>query len=206
VRQAQHMKPELVPEAFRKDVFKNPSKFDEAYNHPAKFQRKTSREFERMKIHQVWEKIKQNNLPSDCWCVKCKWVFEIKRDGVFRACLVACGYSQIPGTDFTDSYSPVVNDVTVRILFIIQLVKGYTSKLMDVETAFLNGDLDCEIYMDCSDGVNSGMDECLKLKKTIYGLVQTAGAFWKKISSVLKEISFEQSLADLCLYSLKSNT
>ena len=55
-------------------------------------------------------------------CVIHKWVFEIKQNGVFRARLVACGYSQIPGQDFGDIYSPVVNDVTVCLLIVMPLI------------------------------------------------------------------------------------
>jgi hypothetical protein len=48
-------------------------------------------------------------------CVKCKWVLKIKRNGVYRARLVACGYSQVPGIDFNEvPYSPVINNVTYR--------------------------------------------------------------------------------------------
>ena len=57
-------------------------------------------------------------IPSNRRCVKSKWVFKIKRDGTFRARIVACGYSQIPGVDFSDNYAPVVNDITFRMLLI----------------------------------------------------------------------------------------
>jgi Reverse transcriptase (RNA-dependent DNA polymerase) len=81
-------------------------------------------------------------------CIKYKWVFDIKRDGTFRARLVACGYSQVPGVDFQESYSPVINDVVFRILIVCQIIWGLTAVLVDVEVAFLNGDLDEIIYME----------------------------------------------------------
>jgi Reverse transcriptase (RNA-dependent DNA polymerase) len=49
-------------------------------------------------------------------CIKFKRVLDIKRDGIFRARLVACGYSQIPGVDFMESFSPVIHDVVFRII------------------------------------------------------------------------------------------
>jgi len=49
-------------------------------------------------------------------------MFKIKHDGIFRACLVACGYSQIPGVDFTEDFAPVMHDVTWQILLVAMLV------------------------------------------------------------------------------------
>jgi hypothetical protein len=59
----------------------------------------------------VWHIVKRNAIPPGCKWVKCKWVLDIKQNGVFRACLVACGYSQTTGVDFQESYSPLINDV-----------------------------------------------------------------------------------------------
>jgi Reverse transcriptase (RNA-dependent DNA polymerase) len=80
-------------------------------------------------------------------CIKCKWVLDIKRDGVFRARLVAFGYSQIPGVDFKESFSPVINDVVFRIILICQIIWKLIAVLADVEVAFLHGYLDETIYI-----------------------------------------------------------
>jgi Reverse transcriptase (RNA-dependent DNA polymerase) len=61
----------------------------------------------------VYKKIEKSELPSNRVCVKNKWIFKIKRNGIFRAQLVACGYSQVPGIDFQESFAPVINDVTL---------------------------------------------------------------------------------------------
>jgi hypothetical protein len=66
-----------------------------------------------MENHKVWKVIKWNEIPKGRQCVKHKWVFKIKRNGVFRARCVACGYSQIPGVDFMESHLPVINDLMV---------------------------------------------------------------------------------------------
>ena len=67
-----------------------------------------------MNKRQVWRKMKRRDMPKGRRCVKCKWVFKEKRNGVFRARLVACGYSQVAGIDFSENYSPVVNDVSYQ--------------------------------------------------------------------------------------------
>ena len=134
--------------------------------------------------------------------MKSRWVLAIKRNGIYRARFVAYGYSQIPGVDFNEiPYSPVINDVTYRLMLIVSLMKRYSNVLIDVVTAFLHGELQDgeEIYMECPLGLESEEGTILILKKTIYGLVQAARAFYKKLSNVLKQIGFEASVADPCL-------
>ena len=75
-------------------------------------------------------------------CMKNKWVFKIKRNGIFCARLVACGYSQISGVDYTANYAPVINDVTWCVLLILMLLKKYDGKIIDIKVAFLYGDLE----------------------------------------------------------------
>jgi Reverse transcriptase (RNA-dependent DNA polymerase) len=68
---------------------------------------------------EAWEVMKKEDIPQNRRTIKCKWIFKIKRNGVFRARLVACGYSQIPGVDFNESFAPVVNDVSFRIMLLL---------------------------------------------------------------------------------------
>jgi hypothetical protein len=83
----------------------------------------------------------------------------VKRNGVFRARLVACGYSQVPGVDFTESFAPVLNDVSLRSMLISKLVWDMTSTVVDIETAFLHGNLDKEIYMDVPMGLSTVVEK-----------------------------------------------
>ena len=85
-----------------------------------------------MENRKVWTKIKQLDKPKDRRCVKCKWVFKVKRNGVFRARLVACGYSQIPGVDFTENYAPVINDVTYSVMLVLAMIMKLDHVLIDV--------------------------------------------------------------------------
>jgi len=100
-----------------------PTTFRQAWDHDNpehrdKWRAAIHKEFTDMTRRNVWRVIDRNSMPNGRRCVKHKWVFKIKRDGRFRARLVACGYSQIPGVDFTDNYSPVIHDVTYRLLLI----------------------------------------------------------------------------------------
>ena len=93
----------------------------------------------------VWRNYKRCDIPQGRKCIKCKWVFDVKRNGIFRPRLVACGYPQIPGLDFTESYAPVIHDVTWRILLIVKILLKLKAKIIDKETAFLHGELEEEI-------------------------------------------------------------
>jgi hypothetical protein len=83
------------------DYLKESETFEDAYYHPNLEERMTwretiSKEFNEMKEKEVYEKICKSELPNGRTCIKNKWVFKIKRNGIFRACLVEYGYSQVP--------------------------------------------------------------------------------------------------------------
>ena len=123
----------------------------------------------------VWRDYKKKNVPDDRKCIKNKWVFDMKQNDIFRAWLVVCGYSQIPGVDFTESYALVINDVTWRILLIMKMILKLKARITDVKTVFLHGELDEEIFMESPEGLGHNKDEdCVKLEKAMYGLVQGA--------------------------------
>ena len=191
-----------------KDVFDVPTKYLDAWNHSCPFQRakwreSITKELTKMNQYKVYKVVKK---PSNRQIIKHKWIFDIKRNGVFRARLVACGYSQVPGIDFTDSFSPVITDACFRLLIVIEMIYKLKSKIIDVEVAFLNGDLEEEIYMTLPSGVTGALDECVLLLKSLYGLVQSARQFFKKLREVLLAIGFTQSQADPCLFSKLSDT
>jgi hypothetical protein len=126
----------------------------------------------------------------------------MKRNGVFRARLVACGYSQVPGLDFTESFAPVLKNVSSRLMLISKLVWDMKSTVVDIETAFLHGYLGKEIYMDVPMGISIGPNKKLLLRKTIYGLVQSAKKFYEILIDVLRVIGFEKSKSDPCLWTM----
>jgi Reverse transcriptase (RNA-dependent DNA polymerase) len=78
----------------------------------------------------------------------------------------------IPGVDFLESHAPAINDVTFRILLVTMLTWNLVRKVIDIETAFLHGNLKETIFMEIPKGMDSNKNECLILKRTIYGLVQ----------------------------------
>ena len=96
--------------------------------------------------------------------------------------MVAKGYSQIAEEDFTENFSPVINDMTIRIILTRMILEGLDAKVVDIDNAFLNGDLDHEIFMKIPEGYKECIqdydkEKALELDKAIYGLVQAARQF-----------------------------
>jgi hypothetical protein len=157
------------------------------------------KEFTKMN-EKVWHKIKREEMQPGRRCFKHKWVFEIKRNGRFRARLVACGYSQIPGVDFEQAYSAVANDVTFRIIIIIMLVWKLSAIIFDVETAFLYGKLDQKIYMECPEGMEHEEDECVQIDRAMYGLAQASHVYYSTYSKIIESFRFKMCPTDPCLF------
>ena len=101
----------------------------------------------------AWRKTDRKKIPNNRRLIGNKWVFKIKRDGTYRARLVALGYSKIPGVDYTDNFAPVVHDVSFRIALARMMVEKLDNLVMDVEASFLYGEIDEEIFMKSPAGM-----------------------------------------------------
>jgi len=158
-----------------------------------------------MERNKVYRKYNKNDLPSGQKPIKCKWVFDIKRNGVFGACLVAKCFSQVPGLDCYLQCSPVVNDVAFRIWLTCVLVRQLQTLAFDVETAFLHGSFwpGKEVYMNYPPLHQT--DECLLLLKTLHCFIQAARHYFNFFFKILIEIGFKQSPADPCLFLFKND-
>ena len=109
--------------------------------------------------------------------------------------------------DFTENYLPVVHDITFRVLLLAMIIYQLKEKIVDVETAFLYGELDEVIYMECPEGmIGVTNQDVLLLKKCIYGLVQAARQYHKKAVEILKNIGFSGGTIDPCLFSRKNKS
>ena len=104
--------------------------------------------------------------------------------------------------DFTESYAPVINDTSWRILIIAMMVMKLEARIVDVETAFLFGDLEEEVYMTCKEVHKE--DEALLLLHAIYGLVQAARQWYLKFVEKLTKIGFGGGCPDPCLFTRRS--
>ncbi|CAD5174224.1 unnamed protein product, partial [Musa acuminata subsp. malaccensis] len=137
-------------------IKRDPLSFSQAIesNDSEKWYDAMKEELKSMVQNDIWDLVE---LPNDCKRVGCKWIFKTKRDSMgnierYKAKLVAKGFSQKEGIDYNETFSPVSKKDSLRI--VIALVAHYDLELhqMDVKTAFLNGDLDKEIYMEQPEG------------------------------------------------------
>ena len=157
-------------------------------------------EYQSLMENKTWELVE---LPVDRKAIGCKWVFKVKygEQGEverFRGRLVAKGYSQKYGIDYDEMFSPVVRFNSIRALLAYAVQKRMLIHQMDVVTAFLNGELEEEIYMQQPEGyVESGNENLVcKLKKSIYGLKQSPRCWNQAFRKLMESLDFKQCQAD----------
>ena len=115
--------------------------------------------------------------PKDKNILGSRWVYKVKRNETgsverFKARLVAKGYNQTEGIDYGEVFSPVARFPTIRSLLAFANFHDLEIHHMDVTTAFLNGDIDCELFVEQPEGFVDATrpDYVCRLKKCSYGL------------------------------------
>ena len=142
-----------------------------------------------------------------------KWVFKRKTDmdgkmTVYKARLVAKGFKQILGVDYDETFSPVAMFKSIRILLAIAAFHDYEIWQMDVKTAFLNGNLEEDVYMTQPEGFedpkNAG--RVCKLLKSIYGLKQASRSWNLRFDEEVKKLDFIRCEEEPCVYKKTSGS
>src|SRR3954466_10583262 len=154
--------------------------------------------------NKVWTLV---DLPVDWKAIENKWIFKKKTDAdgnvtVYKARLVAKRFRQIQGVDYDETFSPVAKLKCVRIMLAIAAYYDYEIWQMDVKTAFLNRDIDEELYMVQPKGFVDPKDanKVCKLQRSIYGLKQASQSWNQRFDKVIKSFGFIQTYGVACIY------
>ena len=183
-----------------------PTNYEEAMMSPdsEKWLEAMKSELGSMSENQVWTLV---DPPSDRKAVECKWIFKKKTDAdgnvtVYKARLVAKGFRQVQGVDYDETFSPVAMFKSIRILLAIAAFHDYEIWQMDVKTAFLNGNIDEELYMMQPEGFvdPKDADKVCKLQRSIYGLKQASRSWNLRFDQVIKSFGFVPNCYEACIY------
>ena len=168
---------------------------------------------EELKSHEengTWVIQETSQMPHGCKPIPGKWVFKHKAlpDGGtrFKARLVIRGFLQRYGIDFMETFAPTASLAAFRLLVAISVFNGWSLRNLDIITAFLNGDVDTEIYM----GVPEGMDLdpkkfVLKLRRSLYGLKQAPRIWWERMRNFLLKSGFHCCQAEPAIFVRNDN-
>ena len=135
------------------------------------------------------------------------------------------GYTQISGVIFLENFAPVVHNMIFRLILVLAIIFGFDIRVINVEVTFLHGNLTEDIFMLLSSGYHllqenqealhklgytGPLDQakdhvCIKLQKSLYGLVQAAQQWWEKNISKLSKIGFIKGQVDPCLIYQRDN-
>lgn len=182
----------------------DPLTFKEAVGRPdaQQWQAAMKDELSSLAKNNVWDLVPR---PKGTNIVTNRWVYKLKRKPSgeidrYRARLVARGFSQVEGIDYSETYAPVANMPTVRLLLAFAAVKQLKFRQFDIKTAFLYGNLEETVYMDQPEGHQDGTNRVCLLKKSLYGLKQAPRQWNKEFSNFLQGLKLEVSTHDRCVY------
>ncbi|MBW0555084.1 hypothetical protein O181_094799 [Austropuccinia psidii MF-1] len=161
------------------------------------------KELEMMKNLEVWDVVKREPHYK---VVGTTWVFKKKNtipaaNTEYKAQLCAQGFVQTFGEDYSKTFSPTVRVHSLRTLIAFSMANSLKFQQLDIRSAFLNANLEEEVYLGIPQGLNfDSKTHCLKLKKAIYGLKQAPLAWYNRLTTWLVDVGFAASLSDPCVF------
>lgn len=176
--------------------------------HKEEWRRAMDEEITAQMANGTWE---LRRPPPGTRLLPCRWVYKVKYnpDGSterFKARLVAKGYEQREGIDYGELFAPTSRTASLRALLAVAAARNMFVHQLDVSTAFLNGVLKEELWMEQPPGYEGDKTLACKLIKSIYGLKQAPRCWYEKLSGELGKLGFVPSKADSALFVKKDDT
>lgn len=171
----------------------------------SKWEAAMKEEFDALIKNGTWELVKR---PENQRIVDNKWVYKVKAEQKsirYKARLVARGFTQEYGVNYFETFSPVVRFTSIRLILAMAAQRKMSMRQFDVKTAFLNGTLNEEVYMEQPMGFNDGTNRVCRLKKGLYGLKQASRCWNEKFTTFIKRFGFGQSISDACVFISRRN-
>ncbi|GLT62116.1 hypothetical protein SLA2020_347760 [Shorea laevis] len=202
-------KPRILPSMVHTSMsLQEPKTFKQAQHQP-EWQQAMCDEYLALLRNNTWILVPP---PSSANIVGSKWVYRIKQraDGTierYKARLVAQGYTQQPGVDYDETFSPVVKPVTIRTVLALAISKSWPIHQLDVKNAFLNGYLSTPVFMSQPPGFVDPTRPnyvCL-LQRALYGLKQAPRAWFQRFAAFLFSCGFTQAYSDTSMFMYRSN-
>lgn len=186
-----------------------PRSYTEAMQCPEKedWQNAMKEELQSLLDNQTWEMVP---LPAGRKTVGCKWTYKKKQDESgntvrYKARLVAQGFTQKYGTDYDEVFAPVARQTTLRAILTIASRDNMLVQHMDIKTAYLYAELQEKVYMRSPPGFMAEPGKVCKLKRSLYGLKQSARVWNQKIDGTFKKMGYNPTASDPCLYVKEQN-
>ena len=185
------------------NIEKVPKSYNEAMkgNDRLKWKRAMDKEYQSLLKHDTFILV---DRPTDHEVITGRWVFSYKNNlpplDREKARWVARGFMQKYGESFTDTFAPMSRMTTIRIIMLLCACFNLIAWQIDIETAFLNAELDHPIYIEQAPGYCKDKSKVCLLKKSLYGLKQSSKLWNENVHSFLIGLDFVRAYSDLCLY------
>jgi hypothetical protein len=161
-------------------------------------------ELDALKAAGTWELVER---PTDTNVVDLKWVFRVKKDAdgnisKWKARLVVRGFTQVYGVDYFETFTPVAKLASIRSILAIAARNDWDISMFDFHSAYLNGELDEDIFMEQPPDYETADRGCyvVKLHKTLYGLKQVGKKWYDSLCRSLADIGFKKSEANRAVF------